>query len=494
MIATAAELKDSTILYKPDAARFEREGLFLFVDGDAPNWVALDARGAVLYGLFDGERTLGEVRRLHAEISDADASQAWLDVQSLARELLHAGLLSFSPVSPGRYAGRSAHLEPKRLSEFWVHLTQTCNISCTHCLVSSGPDGEKGPDKSFLLADIDQACELSARRFYFTGGEPFAHPDLMDLIAFVVEEKASELVVMTNGTLLTPERLARLAAFDRKRLRFQVSLDGASAAVNDAIRGKGVFEKASRGLAALAEAGFETSLTAVVTRANLKDLEALPELGARLGARSLHLMWAHKRGRILSPDADPFPTNAELLALARSVRDGSRRLGLVLDNAESLRRRANGRPGVKNDLGNQCWESLCLYRDGAVYPSAATAGLPELKLGDLSKLSLKCVWLDSPVARKFREATLAGASGNDPFRFLTGGGDVEHSYFFSSNGHAGSLVGYDPYYPIYMELMKDEMFALAAGKRSALNAKSGFRPPVVLHAMGQDAFTCRSEE
>ena len=376
MIAAEAELKDETILHKPAAARFEREGLSLFIDGDGPDWAALDTRGARLYDLFDGTKTLGEVRRAHAEAAGADAGQAWLDVQSLSRELLQTGLLSRSPRSRLRYAGRAAHLEPRRISEFWVHLTQTCNISCTHCLVSSGPQGEKGPDLAFLKDALAQAHALGARRFYFTGGEPFARPDLLELIAFVVEEKASELVVMTNATLLTPERLAKLDAFDRTRLKFQVSLDGATAAVNDAIRGAGVFEKAAAGLSALAKAGFETSLTAVVTRENLKDLEALPELGMRLGAKSLHLMWAHKRGRIVEGGADMFPTNAELLTLARVVRDGAHDVGLSLDNVESLRRRANGRPGVKNDLGNQCWESLCLYRDGAVYPSAATAGLP----------------------------------------------------------------------------------------------------------------------
>lgn len=492
-ILNEAELQDATILHKPAAARFERDGLSVFLDGDAPNWAALDARGARLYDLFDGARTLGEVRRLHAEASGADGAQSWLDAQALARELLRAGLLSLSPQPRRRYAGRAAHLEPRRLAEFWVHLLQTCNIACTHCLVSSGPDGEKGPDKDFLLAAVEQAHELGARRFYFTGGEPFARPDLLELMRFVTEDKDSELVVMTNATLLSGDRLKKLEPFDRKKLKFQVSLDGATAAVNDKIRGEGVFAKASAGLSSLAALGFETALTAVVTKDNLKDLEGLPELGRKLGAKSLHLMWAHKRGRIVESGTDPFPTNAELLALARKVRDEARERGLVLDNAESLRRRANGRPGVKNDLGNQCWESLCLYRDGGVYPSAATAGLPELKLGDLAATTLKTAWLESPVARRFREASIASRPQADPFRFLTGGGDVEHSFFFSSNGHAGSLVGHDPYHDLYVELMKDEMFALAATKRGDFNARSGYRPPVLLHVMGEDAFTCSDD-
>ncbi|MDE2291948.1 MAG: methyltransferase domain-containing protein [Elusimicrobia bacterium] len=487
-----AELKDEAVLRTPPLTRLERGGLSVFVDGDAPNWAALDERGAALLSLFDGTRTLAEVRRLHGERTGADAGRAWLDVHGLARGLMRAGLLSDSPLPRRPYAGRASALRVDRLSELWVHLLQTCNIACTHCLVSSGPDGEKGPDAAFIKEAVSQAHALGARRCFFTGGEPFARADLFELIGFVTEEKSSELVVMTNATLLTPARLERLAPFSRERLRFQVSLDGASAPANDAIRGAGVFAKASKGLAALSRLGFETSLTAVPTRENLSDLEGLPELAARLGAKAVHLMWAHKRGRLAEGAGDPFPSNAQLLRLARRVREGCRERGLTLDNAESLRRRADGRPGVKNDLGNQCWESLCLYSDGKVYPSAAMAGIPGLELGDARTTPLEALWRDSGVARRFREATVAERSA-DPFHYLTGGGDVEHSYFFSANGRAGSLVGRDPYYPLLLELMKDELFAMAEGRRAAFNARSGFRPPVVLRAMGEEAVTCSED-
>ncbi|MDE2293240.1 MAG: radical SAM protein, partial [Elusimicrobia bacterium] len=367
-ILDEAELKDDAVLRPPPLTRLTRDGLTLLIDGEAPNWAALEARGAALFSLFDGTRPLAAVRRAHAELTGADAGRAWLDVHDLARNLLRAGLLADSPTPRRPYSGRASVLAPTRLSELWVHLLQTCNIACTHCLVSSGPQGEKGPEAPFIKDVIAQAHALGARRFFFTGGEPFVRADLPELIRFVVEEKASELIVMTNATLLTPERLKALEGFDRSRLRFQASLDGASAPVNDAIRGAGVFEKASAGLAALSSLGFETSLTAVPTRANLADLAGLPALAERLGAKALHLMWAHKRGRIKEGGADPFPSSADLLGLARALREECRASGLVLDNAESLRRRADGRPGVKNDLGNQGWESLCLYRDGKVYP------------------------------------------------------------------------------------------------------------------------------
>jgi len=44
---------------------------------------------------------------------------------------------------------------------------------------------------------------------------------------------------------------------------------------------------------------------------------------------------------------------------------------------------------------------------------------------------------------------------NDSFRYLTGGGDIEHSYFFSANGNQGNFFAQDPYYEIYIELMKE---------------------------------------
>ncbi len=484
------ELKDECVLHPPELARFDRGDLSVFLDGESPNWIALDGRGAALFKLFDGRRALGEIRRLHGNSSGADAGKSWLDVHSFARELLRAGMLSFSPVSRPGYAGRAAHLTPSRLSEFWLHLLQTCNIACTHCLVSSGPSGEKGPEASFIKGLIDQAHALGARRFYFTGGEPFAREDILELIGHAAGTKESELVLMTNATLLTPQRLAKLEGLGKERIKFQVSLDGATGAVNDAIRGKGVFEKASAGLRALSKLGFDCSLTAVVTSANLRDLRGLPELAERLFARSLHLMWAHKRGRILE-EGGAFPSNPQLLELARALRGECRRRGLMFDNSESLRRRADGRPGVKNDLGNQCWQSLCLYRDGKVYPSAAMAGEAPLELGDARWLPLESIWLDSPTARRFREASVVDAS--DPFRFLSGGGDIEHSYFFSANGGPGSLVGHDPYYGLIVELMKDEIFDMAEQAKSRFNARSGLRPPVVLRAMGEGAVGCSSD-
>ncbi|MBI4064583.1 MAG: methyltransferase domain-containing protein [Elusimicrobia bacterium] len=490
------EIKDSLILHKPSLYAFNREGLHFFVDAQAPNWIALDSRGARLLSWVDGKTSLGQLAQLYAGLYEVDLGKAWLHARTFVQEALAKGILSLEPVKADTYKGRQHYLKPQGLKEFWIHLTQTCNLSCSHCLVSSNPKGEKGPEIEFYKKIASQSSSLGVKRFYVTGGEPFARTDIFDLIGYITGPLDCELILLTNATLIEGERLKKLEALDRKKIKFQVSLDGTTAKTNDAIRGKGVFDRASQGLKSLAALGFDVSFTAAVTKTNLKELEDLPQLAKNLGAKSVHLMWLHNRGRVLeTQEKSFFPDNAELMALAREVKQQADSLGIIFDNYESIKSRVNGQPGVKYDLSGLCWESLCLYVDGHVYPSAAMAGFPLLSLGDARKESLRNLWLDSPVAKKFRKASVAQAKNfqNDPFKFLTGGGDLEHSYFFSSNGKEGSLVGHDPYYKLYVELMKNIMSKLGQAKQKSFNTKSGFSSPVILHAMGDDSIACSED-
>ena len=482
-------------LHKPELMSFEREGNIFFVDGNSPHWIATDARGAKIMNFIDGGKSIDEIHRLYAESSRLDAGKSWRDVNHFVQEAQRAGLVTIEPNGPATYLGRSEYMKPQALKEFWVHLLQTCNLSCSHCLVSSSPKGEKGQNLEFLLSVIEQAYELGVRRFYFTGGEPFVRKDIFELIRYVTEDKKSELIIMTNATLMGSEKLEALKLCSRERLKFQVSLDGTTPEVNDPIRGKGVFRQASEGLKSLSALGFDSSLTAVVTKANLKNLEGLPTLAKDLGAKSVHLMWLHKRGRILENDSSNFPILPELLALVRKVRKSAQNLGIYFDNWESLKSRVNGPAGVKYDLGNLCWESMCLYRDGRVYPSAAMAGVTSLFLGDANKQTLESIWRDSEVAQSFRKASVGQKQslGQNPFRFITGGGDMEHSYFFSTNGAEGSVLAEDPYHELYVEMIKDVMADLAETKKSEWNNKSGFNPPPVTHAMGDGTVTCSED-
>lgn len=484
MLLTAA-----TVLHAPALTRWHTDdGLHLALDAEAPRWIATDAGGAAILDRIDGRRTLGEVASLARLYPDP--ARHLQHVTTFAHALLRAGMVATEPFVRPAYEGRADRLGEPRLREMWLHVNDACNLSCTHCLVSSGPGGGKGLPSDALLAVIDEAAALGAERFYFTGGEPFLRKDLPALIDRVTAHHARELVILTNATLFEAEVQRRaLARLDRARVRFQVSLDGVRPEENDPIRGQGSFARSAAGLSRLAELGFETSLTVVPCRSNLRSLPELPALAKRLGASSVHLMWAHRRGRGLAM-LDEFPTVEELLPVARAVRDAARAEGVRLDNVESLLLRVNAVPEVKHDLGMAGVESLCLSTDGVLYPSAATAGHAALALGELDGRPLLDVWRASPLAAELRRASIAHlpTALADPLRFLTGGGDLEHAYFWS-----GSFLGADPYAPLIAELSRDLMADLGRRERERLPPRSPDDPPVIFHAMGEGALACGDE-
>ena len=478
------DLKPELVLHAPRWNSFQRGERHFYLDPERPHWAALDERGAFILSRIDGRTTAGRLLDDYRARFARPAAKAWVEVHDFLRDALRHGLVSAAPFAAEPYPGRAGLIKPTALRELWLHLLQTCNLSCTHCLVSSDPKGEKGEDTAFFKSVMEQGAGLGVHRFYFTGGEPMVRPDFSELAAYATEDLGAELIVLTNATLVSGERLKALEGLGREKVRFQVSLDGATAPVNDAIRGAGVFASASQGLRTLARLGFSTSLTAAVTRANLKDLEALPALAKELGAGSLHLMWLHKRGRALEESG--FPSAVELTALYRKVRSECARLGVRFDNEEAFLQRLRGTPGVKYDLSNACWESLCVYQDGGVYPTAATAGHEDLLLGSAKDATLESLWKDSPAAQAWRGRTLADmASAADPFRFLTGGGDAEHAYFFS----AGKA---DPYHPVYVEALKDAMESLGRSSAEGFNPRTGYAGAVVWYAMGEEQLACEA--
>jgi 7,8-dihydro-6-hydroxymethylpterin dimethyltransferase len=487
-------LTEKSIVYAPPLHAFRDADMDFFLDEEAPHWVAVDSRGADILRRLDGRTPFGALVSWYSAKMGLEAGKAWLHVNDFLQSCLRSGFLSLQPFSRPVYAGRSAHAAPEGLRELWLHTNNSCNLACTHCLVNSGPGETPGMRGREWRRVIAEALELGVERFYMTGGEPFLRPDIDELIRLITEESSRELIILTNATLFRGPRGAGLDSFSRALVKFQVSVDGAGPGTNDPIRGAGTFEKAMDGMAHLAGLGFDVSLTTVVTRQNLAELTLLTEHAARGGAKSQHLMWSHKRGRAKASDNGFFPATGEILLAVERAADRARELGVSLDNLEAVRRRANGQPGVKFDLGNAGWDSLCVYADGTVYPSAALADIGPLACGRVTETPLAAIAASSPVLARFREATLARRAQAlaDPFRFLTGGGDLEHAYMFSAgegNGD-GDLTAPDPYYPIAVALVARAMRETAIEKRAAANRRSGYDPPALYHAMGEGSIAC----
>jgi hypothetical protein len=171
-----------------------------------------------------------------------------------------------APAPAGRLSPAPATVAFRHLTALWVQLTGTlCNLQCVHCINASGP---RDPWLAPLAAAearryIDEAGALGVKEIYFTGGEPFMHPEILPLLAFALERAPT--TVLTNGTLIdeaTADALAALAAGARYSLEVRVSLDDPDPARNDAIRGVGAHRRALTSIRRLDARGLLPILTA----------------------------------------------------------------------------------------------------------------------------------------------------------------------------------------------------------------------------------------
>ncbi len=484
-------LADRTPLHVPELHWFEDDGLMYAVDSAAPNWLVVEPAGRDVLETIargQGSTTFRELVAQYVGDRQMEPGKAWVHVHDFLRAVDRAGMLSDKPFDREPYPGRAAVVSPQGLRELWLQVNNACNLSCAHCLVSSGPGKEAGLPLERLRAIVDRSVELGLERLYITGGEPFVRKDIFTLLRHATETRGVEVILLSNATVFRGPIRRELGTLDRSRVRFQVSVDGATPETNDPVRGPGTFAKALDGARLLADLGYAVALTTVTTRRNLPELPALPGIAKAAGAQSHHLMWTHKRGRAAASLNGFFPAIPDLVAAVQRTADAADAAGVVLDNVEAVKRRVNGVPGVKYDFGNGGWDSLCVNFDGKVYPTAALANEPRLYCGDATRQDLAEILDHSPVVRQLRASSVAQkpAVAADPFRYLTGGGDWEHAWSFSE----GDPLAPDPYYPIQLALVRRVMTTLGTEKRARANRRSGYDAPLVLHAMGEGAIAC----
>ena len=152
------------------------------------------------------------------------------------------------------------------LETLWVQITGTlCNLTCTHCFISCAPDNHtlEFMSREQICGHIGDAAALGVKEIYFTGGEPFLHPEVVEILGDALA--VAPTAVLTNGVLITERMAARLsdvAAASSYSLEVRVSLDAPDEEANDAIRGAGVFRKALRGVRRLDDVGLMPIVTA----------------------------------------------------------------------------------------------------------------------------------------------------------------------------------------------------------------------------------------
>jgi mycofactocin radical SAM maturase len=187
-------------------------------------------------------------------------------------------------------------------------LTYACNLSCVHCLSSSGRRDPRELSTAECMALIDELERMQVFYVNVGGGEPTVRSDFWDLVDYAVARRVG-VKFSTNGIKITPVVARRLAGSDY--VDVQVSLDGATEQVNDAVRGAGSYRTAVRAMRNLAAAGFPSfKMSVIVTRHNAGQLDEFAALAAEYGAQ-LRLTRLRPAGRGAAVWHELHPTAAQ---------------------------------------------------------------------------------------------------------------------------------------------------------------------------------------
>jgi len=328
--------KPGDTLYAADYIQKEKEGIYLLIDPNLPNWISVNGIGTEILKLCNGENTFEDIqKKVAGKYPSTDSETVEKEVADFLNAAGTLQFISENPIEKTEYSGRNKIIAPEKLDELWIYNTLACNLRCKHCLVSAGARLKEELTTSEILKLVDDAVELGVRRIYLTGGEPFIKDDIFEIIEYITREKELELIVLSNATLFDDEKISKLDKLKSQKLILQVSLEGPTEEIHDKLRGEGSFNKTVDGIKRLVDIGIIPIVSTAVSKYNEDDIKSTSEFLSTLGIKDHHILWMHQKGRGASNVDELYVPTEKVTRIMREQRRVYEENDVIVDNDES---------------------------------------------------------------------------------------------------------------------------------------------------------------
>jgi PqqA peptide cyclase len=280
-----------------------------------------------------------------------------------------------------------------------AELTHRCPLQCPYC--SNPLELERGGrelDTATWRRVLDEATALGVLQIHFSGGEPTARRDLVDLVRHAAGlGEYSNLI--TSGVLLDQAKLDALVEAGLDHL--QLSIQDSRAAGADRIGGHRNGHAKKMALAALVRAaGLPLTINAVVHRQNLDHLPEIIDLAVDLGAQRLEVAHVQYHGWALLNRAALMPTREQAEAAIELVRAARERLKGVLAIDYVVPDYYARYP--KPCMGGWGRQNLNVTPSGKVLPCHAAETITSLSFDSVTERPLAEIWYHSAAFNAFR--------------------------------------------------------------------------------------------
>jgi PqqA peptide cyclase len=279
-----------------------------------------------------------------------------------------------------------------------AELTHRCPLHCVYC---SNPRELKAradelPTETWARV-FRQATEAGVLQADFTGGEPLARPDLVDLIR-AARGAGLYVSLITSGLPLDEARLDAIleAGLDHMQLSFQ----GAHEEIASEISGTKSHAHKLRVLGWLKQRRMALTLNFVIHRGNIGQLEKMLEIGESSSAGRIEFAnvqyygWAFANRERLLPTREQLERSVQFLEGARERLRGKMSVEFVVPDYYAKY--------PKPCMGGWGRKLMLISPDGEALPCHAARMILGLRFDNVKERGVLDIWENSETFRKFR--------------------------------------------------------------------------------------------
>lgn len=363
---------DASFVYEP------RTGNCLFLDGPLASQALrlLENDGAPLPATYLEQFEPADHSRVLADWDDVRLATAQFLRHSATTQVPSDSLHQTALAELGEYAIRRW-----QVINVSIELTSRCNLRCRGCYLDSFKS--TGLSRTHLQEVAAELAAVGAVFVLFTGGEVLLRRDAVDVMTDFAE-RGFVLELKTNGTLLRDDFVQQLAGLPI--LDVQVSVYELKAGWSEWARANYDTERIEAGVARMLELSIPVTLSVLVGRHNVMNLERIHERLSATGAKVFYSPYITPN-RAGAGEEVGFRLSAS--EMEQHLRPFLERIGAM----PALKRYRN----CADDISSVCYagrDQIAIGADGSVFPCLDL----RLPLGNLNKETL------TPILARRRDA------------------------------------------------------------------------------------------
>lgn len=252
------------------------------------------------------------------------------------------------------------------LNDVSLEIIQKCLNNCVHCSSNSCCNSKTILELSLIETVIDDIVHMGAVRLCLSGGEPFLHPDIVDIVQYAVSNGLKVDIYSSGivGESGNEHPIGKDILYKCKKIglnRIMFNLQAAQSEIYDAImQTENNFEKVIESIKRTQECGIQTEIHFVPMKQNFNEIDSVIELAKKLEVCQVSFLKLVPHGRA-SVFKDKIMLNDEELKYVQE------KLYTIKSNGASIR---IGLPLSQPEEDNSCHavkEKLYIKFDGSVF-------------------------------------------------------------------------------------------------------------------------------